>query len=199
MGEKKYLRGKVKLLPASRSLSGIGGVGPGCRATSAEAMIRATSQTQETGEEHSQAREEWVNNTELSRSFRSARRWRMEGTDLQTLPYPFFQIWSLFASTPQHWFAHWEMSSANAGSDQRRDVQTVTTITKAQPCSASPWESYLTNKVLKKPRYISCTSACQTRTELVGKDGLVQEAAHSAPAPSVICRQGAVTSCNFSI
>ena len=102
MGEKKYLGGKVKLLPASRSLSGTGAVGPGHRATGAEAMIRATSQTQETGEEHPQAREEWADHTELSRSFRSARRWWMEGTDLQTLPYPFFQISSLFASTPQH-------------------------------------------------------------------------------------------------
>jgi len=37
-------------------------------------MIRASSQTLETVEEHPQAREEWADHTELRRSFRSARR-----------------------------------------------------------------------------------------------------------------------------
>lgn len=81
-------------------------MGLGVWAQGAEAMIRATSQVQEMREEHPQGREEWVNHSKLNRSFRSASRQQMEGTNLQTLPYPFFQISSLFASIPQHQFAH---------------------------------------------------------------------------------------------
>lgn len=84
--------GEVKLLLASRSLGGIGCVGQGLEPRVVEATTRATSQAEETGKEYLQAKEEWGNHTELSRSFGSARVRQMEGTDLQTLPYPFFQI-----------------------------------------------------------------------------------------------------------
>lgn len=140
-------QGKVKLLPASRSLrrtreGGWGGwPAPGCRSHNNK-LDR---------EEHPQKsipRPEQGGPTPLCSAGPSGLPGDnpMEETYSQTLPYPFFQISSLFVSTSQCWFCPWEMSSVNAGNDQHRDVQTVTTTTKAQPCSASPCESHITNK-----------------------------------------------------
>lgn len=92
MNEEKYLGRGSKTASCLQKPGGIGCVGQGLEPRVVEATTRATSQAEETGKEYLEAKEEWGNHTELSRSFGSARVRQTEGTDLQTLPYPFFQI-----------------------------------------------------------------------------------------------------------